>query len=178
MKGEYFNIPNFLTMLRFIFSPVFLILFLNGETGIGLVVFAFVAITDMIDGWAARTLDQKTRFGKFIDPMADKFMIALALVSLVLKFGFPIWAIPLIVLRDVVSLTGSAIVAAKKKGPWVASRLGKLTTLFQIVTVVVFIFNFYKMIFLWIAIGFSVATAIEYGVRGMKIILSDKKKKN
>tara|TARA_Y100000310_G_scaffold194331_1_gene194305 strand:+ start:203 stop:601 length:399 start_codon:yes stop_codon:yes gene_type:complete len=130
----------------------------------------------MIDGWAARTLNQRTRFGKFIDPMADKFMIALALVALVLKFGFPIWAIPLIVLRDVVSLTGSAIVSAKKKGPWVASRLGKFTTLFQIITVVAFVFNFYKMIFLWIAIAFSIATAIEYGIRGAKIISSDKKK--
>lgn len=170
MKEGYFNLPNFLTMLRFLFSPVFFILFIVRKEKLALIIFILVAITDIFDGWVARTTNQKTAFGKFLDPMADKFMIFLAITALALRYGLPLWAVPLILSRDIVSLCGSVLVYFKKRGPWTASKLGKITTLLQVIVICSYIIDFYKTIFLWATIAFSLATAISYAWRGKRII--------
>ena len=173
MKENYFNIPNFLTILRILFSPVFFVLFIIGNDLLALIIFIAVALTDVVDGWVARTTNQKTRFGKFIDPMADKFMIFLALAALILRYGFPLWAIPLILSRDIISLCGSLLIHLKKRGVWKANKFGKLTTLLQIVVIVAYVLDFYKIVFLWIAIVFSLITAVSYVHRGINILMKD-----
>ncbi len=81
------NVPNALTLLRLTLIPVFVVVFCVplGQWGnvLATVVFVFAALTDMLDGYMARRLGQTSSFGAFLDPVADKLMIAVALVLLV-----------------------------------------------------------------------------------------------
>ena len=165
------NLPNVLTILRFLLSPVFFLFLVYNNTPLALVFFLIVALTDFADGWIARATKQATKFGEALDPLADKFMIFLAVIGLSVRFDFPYWAVPLIVLRDIVSIGGSFIYFSKVKGKWKAKFLGKLTTFFQIITVLFFILNLqFKFIVMFFTIILSFATAVAYLLRGYYII--------
>ena len=80
------NLPNILTLLRIASIPVVVVCFyspLDYARPIAAVLFGIAAVTDMIDGWAARKFGQISRFGEFLDPVADKLMVAICLVMLV-----------------------------------------------------------------------------------------------
>lgn len=80
------NIPNSLTLLRIVLIPVFVLLFyldFAGARQLAAVIFILAAITDWFDGYLARQLQQMSQFGAFLDPVADKLMVAVALVVLV-----------------------------------------------------------------------------------------------
>lgn len=170
MNKKILTIPNILTVSRFVLSPLFFIFLLINKVDIGLIIFIIAALTDLVDGWIARHKKQKTIFGKIIDPMADKFMVLLAVIALILKFNFPIFGI-LILSRDIVSLYGSALVYFKNKDIWVTNILGKLTTAFQVITIICFITRVhFKFIILLFTIGLSFLTAIIYFIKMVKII--------
>jgi CDP-diacylglycerol--glycerol-3-phosphate 3-phosphatidyltransferase/cardiolipin synthase len=81
-----FNLANILTLLRIAAIPVVVVCFyspLDYARPIAAVLFGLAAITDMIDGWVARRFGQTSRFGEFLDPVADKLMVAIVLVMLV-----------------------------------------------------------------------------------------------
>jgi CDP-diacylglycerol--glycerol-3-phosphate 3-phosphatidyltransferase/cardiolipin synthase len=80
------NLPNILTLLRIAAIPIVVVCFyspLDYARPIAAVLFGIAAVTDMIDGWAARKFGQISRFGEFLDPVADKLMVAIVLVMLV-----------------------------------------------------------------------------------------------
>lgn len=85
------NIPNILTLVRVIFIPIFVILYYLGDplepNFYATLIFALACITDLIDGYLARKLDQGTRFGAFLDPVADKLIVCTALVLIVEFFS-------------------------------------------------------------------------------------------
>ena len=80
------NLPNILTLLRIAAIPIVVVCFyspLDYARPIAAILFGIAAVTDMIDGWAARKFGQTSRFGEFLDPVADKLMVAIVLVMLV-----------------------------------------------------------------------------------------------
>ena len=157
------NLPNFLTILRIMFSPVFLYYIMIDRTDMALIVFMFVAVTDLADGWIARSTNQVTQFGKAIDPVADKFMIFLALTGIIIKFNFPIWALPLFISRDIASSICSIVIYSKYRIVQDPSKLGKLTTMLQIATILAFIINLrFEIAILWITMVISMISAVEY----------------
>jgi len=87
-----FNIPNLLTWLRILLIPLFVGIFyfekswvsLPNQNLVATVIFTLAAVTDWFDGWLARKLNQTSAFGAFLDPVADKLMVASALIALVL----------------------------------------------------------------------------------------------
>ncbi len=169
MGKKILNIPNILTISRFALSPIFFILLLAGKLYEGLAVFVIVALTDLADGWVARSIKQKTAFGEVIDPMADKFMVFTAIIALLIKFGFPLYGL-LILIRDIVSLASSILVYSKNKGGWKPNLLGKLTTAFQVITIIAFITSInFRFIILFFAIGLSFITAITYSIKFFRI---------
>ena len=96
-------LPNQLTVLRIILTPVFLILFLSGVplfVQISLVVFLIAAITDWYDGWLARKFNYITEWGKFLDPLADKILTSTAFIGLLIVGLLQSWMVILIVFRD------------------------------------------------------------------------------
>ncbi|MBS3126278.1 CDP-alcohol phosphatidyltransferase family protein [Candidatus Woesearchaeota archaeon] len=170
-KENIWNIPVLLTISRFVLSPVFFFFLLQRRLDLALVVFTFVAATDFADGWIARSTKQSTVFGKMLDPMADKFMILLAMLALVLRFDFPLWGIFLVLSRDVVSLVGSLIVYIKYHGVWSANSFGKVTTFLQVILVLFYLLNFpFKIWVFWLTSVVSVATALSYFHRSVRIV--------
>ncbi len=168
-------LPNILTILRIILSPVFLVLLLKLDSFIpGLVVFVIVALTDVVDGEIARRTKQRTDFGEFLDPMADKFMVLLAIIALLTRFKFPLYGL-WIFIRDIISLSGSVLIHKKERGNWKASKLGKITTFMQTAVIIVFIIdNPLKYVILWLTLLVSVTTAVQYFIRGFRIIKGKK----
>ncbi|MBW2980334.1 CDP-alcohol phosphatidyltransferase family protein [Candidatus Woesearchaeota archaeon] len=167
-------IPNVLTILRILASPIFFILLLKSKIILGLTVFLIVALTDWVDGFVARRIKQRTKFGEFLDPMADKFMVTLAVIALIIGFNFPLYGL-LIFSRDIISLCGSLLAHIKRKAVWKASKLGKVTTFLQVVVIASFIINYqFKDFLLAATIILSLLTTIQYFMIGVKMIKSSK----
>jgi len=175
MGKMLWNVPNTLTILRFVLSPVFFLFLVYGYPRTGLVFFLIVALTDFADGWVARSTGQTTKFGAALDPLADKFMIFLAVIGLSIRLDFPHWAVPLIMVRDAVSVGGSFIYFSTIRG-WKVKYLGKATTFFQTITVVFFIINLpFKFVILFFTLLLSITTATSYITKGYYILLKKTK---
>jgi cardiolipin synthase len=108
LTGDKFSWPNIISYLRIVLIPLFIYL-LTIKTASAwmwaLIIFAIASLTDFIDGWLARKLKQESEFGKFIDPLADKFLVISALIAIIAIDPyfelFDSWMILIIVARDV-----------------------------------------------------------------------------
>lgn len=100
------KIPNILSVSRIVMAPVFVLMYTRVEefwTALSIAVFAIAAVTDFFDGYIARNYGAKSEYGTFLDPLADKFLTISGFLCLwfVYPVQFPLWAIGLIILRDV-----------------------------------------------------------------------------
>ncbi len=142
---KIFNLPNFLTVLRVIFVPLFIICLFQKQTeyyysALGL--FIAASITDYFDGYLARKWDQTTEFGKFLDPLADKILIQGALVSfLFLDSQIEIWMVASIILRDIL-ITGLRSVGLANGKDVKTFVLAKWKTAFQMGAVLILVLLF------------------------------------
>jgi len=100
------TLPNFLTLLRIIAVPVFLILVSNHHYAPALVIFLAAGITDTIDGVIARVMDSKSALGASLDPLADKLLLVSSFLILTWLGAIPPWLMILVLTRDAVILTG------------------------------------------------------------------------
>jgi CDP-diacylglycerol--glycerol-3-phosphate 3-phosphatidyltransferase len=126
-------LPNQLTVLRIILTPIFLFLFISGEPTliqISLGVFLIAALTDWYDGWLARKFNYITEWGKFMDPLADKILTSTAFFAFVSVGLVNLWMVVLIVLRDAI-ITLLRVYADYKKVSFNTSYIAKLKTFFQ-----------------------------------------------
>jgi cardiolipin synthase (CMP-forming) len=131
------TVPNGLTVLRLLLAPVFLVLYARGDTVRALAAFAAAAATDVLDGLAARVLDQRSRLGAFLDPIADKFLAACALFALYERGRLPLWLPLLVVSRDAAQLLGAAALrTVHRRIPIAPTRIGKYATFALAATVV------------------------------------------
>jgi CDP-diacylglycerol---glycerol-3-phosphate 3-phosphatidyltransferase len=131
------NLPNALTLLRILAVPVVVVALLgetpNGDT-LAAGVFALAALTDGLDGYFARSRDAVTTFGKLMDPIADKLLIAAALVSLVSLDRLAAWVAMVIIAREF-AVTVMRAIAAERGIVISASWMGKAKTVLQIAAV-------------------------------------------
>ena len=125
--------------------PLFLyLIFLpQVETKIwALIIFCIASFTDVLDGWTARKLGQETDTGKFLDPIADKFLVISALIAfLILDKFIPLWMVLIIVGRDIL-ITYMRYLAIKKNFVLKTSRFGKIKTAFQMISIIIIIMVF------------------------------------
>jgi len=135
------NLPNALTLIRILLVPV-LVVALTVETPggstIAAVVFAIAAFTDGLDGYIARSRQSVTTFGKVMDPVADKLMIAAALISLVSLDRLAAWVAMVIIAREF-AVSGLRIAAGQQGVVIPASGLGKVKTIVQVLAVLALI---------------------------------------
>ena len=135
------NLPNQLTIARFFLTMIF-VAALSSEWpwhfSVGLVVFIAAGVTDYLDGSIARRRNLVSDFGKLMDPLADKIMIAAAFICLVPLHAIPAWAAIVIISREFL-ITGLRLLAAGKGSVLSSERLGKHKTVWQIVTVIYFL---------------------------------------
>lgn len=138
------NLANKLTILRILLIPFFLIFItIKGVTYgklIAIAIFIVASITDKLDGYIARSRNQVTRFGKFMDPLADKLLVTAALISLVEYRIIPNWVATIIIAREF-AVTGLRTVAAAEGIVIAASKWGKAKTVTQIIAIVLALVN-------------------------------------
>lgn len=138
------NLANKLTLIRIFLVPIFLIFIAIKDIPYGrliaLGVFIVASLTDKLDGYIARSRNQITRFGKFMDPLADKLLVTAALVSLVEFHIIPGWAAMIIIAREF-AVTGLRSIAAAEGIVIAASKWGKAKTATQIVAIILALVN-------------------------------------
>lgn len=137
------NLPNSITAVRILLIPVFMVFLLTPSlqpTGsyIAAIIFSLAALTDTIDGYLARFQKQVTAMGQFLDPIADKLLVSAALISLVELARISAWVALVIIAREF-AVSGLRLAAIAEKEIIVASRLGKIKTISQIVAVIAII---------------------------------------
>jgi len=133
------NLANKLTMLRIFLVPLFLIFISITDfaysTFIATGIFIIASITDQLDGHIARSRNQITTFGKFMDPLADKLLVTAALISLVELKVIPAWAAVIIIAREF-AVSGLRTIAAAEGKVIAASMWGKVKTVIQIIAII------------------------------------------
>jgi CDP-diacylglycerol--glycerol-3-phosphate 3-phosphatidyltransferase len=159
-----------------------------------LVIFLIAGLTDFIDGEIARRYKWVTNFGKLMDPLVDKIMIAAAFISLVPLKAVPAWAATTVVARDFL-ITGLRMMASAKGRVLPAERLGKQKTSWQVVTVIFFLallslnelryideksswwfgaWHEAGRVLVWITVGLTVYSGIGYAWRHRELISLDR----
>ena len=135
------NWANRLTLSRLVLTILFVVA-LNSQWEYGrtmaLILFILAGVTDFVDGEIARRYESETNFGKLMDPLVDKILIAAAFISLVPLKAVPAWAATIVVARDFL-ITGLRLMASAKGVVLPAERLGKHKTSWQIATVLFFL---------------------------------------
>jgi len=131
------NLPNLLTLARIAAVPVVLVLLLSDSRVSGVwaaAIFGIAAVTDFVDGWLARKWGVVTILGKFLDPLADKLIVMVALIMLIPLDRVPAWAVFLILAREMI-VTGLRSIASSEGIVIDASELGKYKTIYQMVAI-------------------------------------------
>lgn len=132
---ERMNLPNLITLLRIILTPLFVIMVIQRRFIWAVVVFGAAAVSDGLDGFLARALGQKTTLGSYLDPIADKLLLSSAYLSLAILGMLPSWLTVIVLSRDVIIL-GGAVMLHLIHGPIPIRPLiiSKLTTVLQLST--------------------------------------------
>lgn len=174
--------PNVLTMLRILAVPIFVVLLIDPTPRSSLwaaAVFIVASLTDWLDGYLARLYHAESILGTLLDPLADKILVMAALVMLsAIHFEprVPAWMVVLLLSREMI-VTGLRSVAAVQGTVVAASRWAKHKTAWTMIAIIFLLinepyeilgvlvdFHVAGMVFLWIALLFSLATGIAYGV--------------
>ncbi len=139
------KLPNLLTLLRIVLIPVFILVYYlpySWAPWLASGIFGLAAITDWFDGYLARRLNQSTPFGAFLDPVADKLMVAAALVVLVEAFASPLVTVPAIIIigrEIVISALREWMAELGKRASVAVSNIGKIKTTLQMISILILI---------------------------------------
>ncbi len=132
------NLPNFLTVVRILLIPVFVVLFSDPTPDRSLaaaIVFVVAAVTDLLDGYLARRRSQITRLGRLLDPIADKLLVLSALILLV-QFDRVAAIVAILIIAREVAVTGVRAIAAAQGMIIEAETTGKYKMVLQVVAIV------------------------------------------
>lgn len=169
------NLANKITILRILLVPVFLF-FVSVTVPYGsyiaTAVFIISALTDSLDGYIARSRNQITKFGKFMDPLADKLLVTAALVALVEK-GITSTGLVMIIIAREFAITGFRTLAASDGIVIAASPWGKAKTVTQIIAIVAALLELpYNQIIMWAAVIITLISGVDYIYKNRKVLHS------
>jgi len=170
------GLANALTILRILLVPVLVWLLVYHRPGRALVVFATAALTDLLDGWVARR-SRPSRLGAFLDPTADKLLLASAFVTLTYLGALPVWITAIVISRDVILGVGALLILVMvgrlHPRPTLA---GKVATLFQVLTILgALVGEYYHRAILpaWVIVLVAACTIVsgaQYIVQGVRFM--------
>ncbi|MBP1949195.1 CDP-diacylglycerol--glycerol-3-phosphate 3-phosphatidyltransferase [Virgibacillus litoralis] len=191
------NIPNKITLSRIFLIPIFIILlsvpfdwgvWSIGESSLPVshlaaaILFIVASTTDWVDGYYARKYNLVTNLGKFLDPLADKLLVATALILLVELGLAPAWVTIIIISREF-AITGLRLVAAGEGVVLAAGSMGKLKTVTQMVAIAALLLhNFpfsymglpFATIMLYVALFFTILSGYDYFVKNWHVMRDSK----
>lgn len=174
------NLPNKLTVLRVILIPFFVIFYLTGNAILADVIFIAASLTDMLDGKIARKYNLVTNFGKFMDPLADKLLVAAALICFIELERMPAWIVLIIISREFI-ISGFRLVAAESGKVIAAGYWGKIKTAVTMVTIIFMIPNFganasshviylLEQILVYASLALTVISLVDYLVKNKEVL--------
>lgn len=172
------NIPNSLTILRILLIPCYIGLLVYGRFDQALIVLIVAGLTDALDGAIARVMNQHTRLGAVLDPLADKLLLTSGFITLSMIHLIPSWVTILVVSRDLILMLGTAVAHFTESHVDITPTfLGKGTTLLQLSYIVTVIFlssrhiNLSPMVMLSLLFGmvsFTLLSGLHYLYRGYR----------
>ena len=173
MPAPLRQLPNALTILRFVAIPVFVVVLLaerSGPSWLAGIVFGAAAITDQVDGWLARRWRVESEFGKVADPLADRLMIDVAVVMLVALDRLP-WIALVILARDLLLVAGYRFVVPRGYD-FEVSRLGKIAT-WGLYASLAFVLvterdTWWPLALFWISLALAVVAAGQYVLKARR----------
>ncbi len=171
------NVPNLLSLIRLFLIPVFIAVFFSGDPNAGYIaaaIFLVAFMTDVADGYIARKYNLVTKLGRILDPLADKLMKAAAVVCLTIRGDIPLWIILVLLAKELVMLSGGAVMLKKLRDVPASNWLGKCAEGY--ICALTFLLIMVHMpsevsVALWcVALLIEVFALIVYGVRALRIL--------
>lgn len=173
------NTANKVTMIRVALIPVFLVVLYIGFPGsnyAAMAVFIVAGLTDIVDGYIARSRSQVTDFGKFTDPLADKILVVSAMLWFVEKGSMPAWAALLVIIREFI-ITALRLIAAGNGRVIAAAISGKVKTVVTMVCLIAMFLDLQQWM-LYVCIGAITTTTLvsglEYVIKNRDVLKWDK----
>lgn len=179
MKKSALNGPTILTVLRIILvAPLMICIFMDSLPAqiAAIIIFTVASLTDFVDGRWARSKHIVTDLGAFLDPLADKMLINLTFLALVMMNLMPLWMFAVILIRDF-AVDGMRMISAKNGATISASFFGKSKTTIQMIAVILILMNriflfeplsLINTILLYIVVGFTLFSGADYLKKGWK----------
>jgi cardiolipin synthase len=172
------NVPNTLTILRILLTPLFAICLIKHYLVGALLVFAVAAVTDGLDGLVARLFRQKTALGAYLDPIADKLLLTTAFVTLAIQGLIPSWLTVIVITRDILILFGIALLTIMDRSVEAKpAMLSKITTVAQLAAVCSVLIGFHTEVpanmqtpLFWITGTMTTISGLQYIYRGLNIL--------
>ncbi|HVN63724.1 MAG TPA: CDP-alcohol phosphatidyltransferase family protein [Candidatus Binataceae bacterium] len=174
------NLPNFLTLCRLGSVPIFLTLLSRSHYTAALYIFGAAAITDGLDGAAARWFDARTELGAFLDPFADKVMLVSAFIVLTLNGTFPGYVLSVVAIRDLVVVAGYMMLSffTSERIPVRPTFIGKLSTCLQALCIIAALAKIgvplprYLNAMLYITVTATAISGVQYIYQGLQWLYS------
>lgn len=160
------NIPNVLTMVRFLLIPVFVYFFFSQNQyslEIAVSVFILSGITDTLDGYFARRLNQITKLGIVLDPLADKIMLVTVLASVTISNNIPIWIVAVVALKEILMIAGAISLYNERDVVIPANKFGKISTILSYMAILAVLFELpYNRTILYTYIAITILALFTY----------------
>jgi cardiolipin synthase (CMP-forming) len=181
--SRWLNIPNSFTLLRLALVPFIIQAIVEGRHFAALALFAVAALTDLLDGAAARHFGSSTQAGAYLDPIADKCLLSGVFLALAVASILPWWVVAIIFGRDIYILLAVAVIMLStpvRRFP--PTIWGKLATFVQIITAVAWmardvlsntILDAFPAAMLWPCVGFTIWSGVHYTWRGIQLAKAD-----
>ena len=172
------TIPNLITAIRIILAPVFIIFLINDDLRSALFLFLLCMASDCADGMIARLLNQKSKLGTYLDPLADKLLLVAAFVVLAARGNLPSWLTVMVISRDIMILLGVVVLFLNGFNLSIKpSIISKINTCFQFTTVVAVLSGgnlplpaaFYLYLYYLTAL-FTIASGLDYMRYGFQMM--------
>ncbi len=172
------TIPNLITMVRILSTPLFVIFLLQNNYGRALVVFLIAGLSDLADGYIARNFQQKSPLGALLDPLADKLLMTASYLTLGYFGKIPAWLTVVVISRDVVIIGGIIILKLFAVNFRIdPAQISKWATAAQILTVFLAIWRqvaffplWILMLSCWLTAILTIASGLVYMLRGLQML--------
>ena len=188
LRSDVFTVANVLSFFRILLVPLFLWSILNGLSAKALLIFCVAAVTDLLDGFAARLWHQRSRLGTVLDPAADKLLVAtsyvvLTIPSLASPNHIPLWLTVTVFVRDLL-IVGGALFAflTWRQKTFMPSFLGKISTGCQVGMIFLVLLSNYRVAVpwymawtYWITLFWTLVSGVHYLIYGLAVLRSRRK---
>lgn len=182
LKMEW-NVPNVLTLIRFLLIPVFCVLMSEDRMRAALIVFILAGLTDLLDGYIARSTNSITRFGKLMDPLADKLMVLSLMIGMLLKGIIPASAFIILIVKEALMVLGGLLLFVRRDTVVYSKPIGKVA---QFLTVTALVLCFFHKEFiamgrpihlwmLWLSVALAIASLLYYTYKNICPLFTNQK---